>query len=170
MTVDPFVQIQHYLQVVRYYWNLPGDGDALAIRTGHLRDVVEVSQKQNLLRFGLVNCATGCAQVFMLSTCKGGEVIWCMGAMPIQLAACGPPAVSVEEGLGSTLGALLARRGSFMIALLACVGCMSFTQHIPVMGNPRCYVFFYKYEPGKWSCQACLRVRPAEDPRHTLLE
>ena len=36
-------------------------------------------------------------------------------------------------------------------------------------GEPPLLCRYYPLGPGDWSCEACLRVRPAEDPRHTLV-
>ena len=50
-------------------------------------------------------------------------------------------------------------------------------QHAQVASRPRrerrtASIFgkFYQHEPGKWYCEGCFRVRPAEDPCHTLVQ
>lgn len=56
-----------------------------------------------------------------------------------------------------------------MIVLFAWVGCTNFIKQtrncdFPILCN------FYRLEPGKWSCEVCLGVRPAEDPGHILAQ
>lgn len=34
-------------------------------------------------------------------------------------------------------------------------------------GEPPLPCKYYQHEPGQWSCETCLRVRPASDPAHT---
>ena len=55
-----------------------------------------------------------------------------------------------------------------MIALHVRVVYTSFTLHTHGMEFPLLCTF-YKLEPGKWSCEPCLGVRPADDPDHIVL-
>ena len=70
--------------------------------------------------------------------------------------------------MGSPMGVISIKHG----VLHDCPACVSrkHKHHPSQEGNGALPLLceFYQHELGKWSCEACLRVRPAIDPAHTL--